>query len=112
LTYESVRALLSPKKAQSLYDSLSFIYDPVTRYEKSSLDDALEVAHVDSNSVVLDVGFGTGRALVEFAEKTTVGGVYGLDFSRRMIKKARRKLINHGLSERTHLVLGDAKNIP
>jgi len=107
------RVPLSGKKIQSLYDSLSHIYDLLTRFEKDSLKKALGIASVRENFVVLEAGFGTGKTLVEFAKKIgNTGELYGLDISRKMANKSQRVLRRHRLSSRVNLVLGDMECAP
>jgi ubiquinone/menaquinone biosynthesis C-methylase UbiE len=109
---QDARARLSLKKVQGLYDYLSYIYDFATQYEKASHKIALAVANPRDNFDILDVGLGTGRALVEFNKATPRGEVYGLDISRRMLERSRRKIAHHGLMNRAHLAMGDAAHIP
>jgi ubiquinone/menaquinone biosynthesis C-methylase UbiE len=109
---QDARAKLSTKKIQGLYDCLSYIYDLATQYEKGPHKIALEVAHPRDNFDILDVGVGTGKALVEFNKVTPRGKVYGLDISRRMLERGKRKIAHHGLTSRSHLAMGDAAHIP
>ncbi len=76
------RVPLSGKRIQTLYDSMSSIYDLLTRYERGSLKKALEIANPRKNLLILETGFGTGRTLVELAKKVgDTGEVYALDVS-------------------------------
>ena len=110
---EDVCAALSSKKIRKLYDLLSPIYDLLTRYESGSLRRAIDIADVEPGFKVLEVGFGTGRTLPELIKRAgEKGGVHGLDISPKMTERASRKIKRHGLSERVHLVIGDAENLP
>lgn len=109
---QDARAKLSTKKVQHLYDLLSYVYDLATQYEKGPHKIALEVANPRDNFDILDVGLGTGKAFVDFAKATPRGESYGLDISRRMLERGRRKIARHGLSSRSHLLLGDAAHMP
>ncbi len=103
---------LSTKKIRGLYDRLSYAYDLLTRYEEPTRIKALEMADVREWFRILDVGFGTGKTVIDFANKVgSEGQVYGIDLSRKMIEKTRRSLGKH-LSVRVHLVLADAAHIP
>jgi ubiquinone/menaquinone biosynthesis C-methylase UbiE len=108
-----LRVPLSPRKIRKLYGILSSFYDSITRYEKSSRQRALEIARVEKNSIVLEVGFGTGKALAEMAGRNGNGGeVFGLDVSEKMTKRARRSIEHNHLSGQVHLLLGDMGNAP
>lgn len=92
---------------------MSSIYDLLTRYERGSLKKALEIANLSENLVILEAGFGTGKTLVELAKKVgNTGQVYALDISLKMLNRTRRRLHRRGVSDRTHLILGDAGNTP
>jgi demethylmenaquinone methyltransferase/2-methoxy-6-polyprenyl-1,4-benzoquinol methylase len=111
VTHEDVRVSLSGKRIRTLYDSLSSIYDLLTRYEKGSLKKALDIAHPRENFVVLEAGFGTGRTLVELAKKMgNTGEVYALDISQKMTNRTHRRLHRCNLSDRVDLIVGDAVN--
>jgi ubiquinone/menaquinone biosynthesis C-methylase UbiE len=108
-----LRVPLSPRKIRELYDILSSFYDAITRYEKSSRQRALEITRVGKNSVVLEAGFGTGKALAEMAKRNENGGeVFGLDISEKMTKRARKSIEHNHLSRRVHLHVGDMGNAP
>jgi len=110
---EVIRVPLSARKIRRLYDFLSHIYDFVTRYEISPKKEALKIANVQEGSRVLEVGFGTGRILLEFARKVgNTGEAYGLDLSRKMTDRARRLIERNDLSERTSFIIGNAGNLP
>jgi SAM-dependent methyltransferase len=113
VTQGPVRVPLSGKRIQTLYDSMSSIYDLLTRYERGSLKKALEIANPRENLLILEAGFGTGRTLVELAKKVgDTGEVYALDVSRTMTNRTHRILHRCNLSHRVNLVIGDARHTP
>jgi ubiquinone/menaquinone biosynthesis C-methylase UbiE len=113
VTQGHVRVPLSGKRIQTLYDSMSSIYDLLTRYERGSLKKALEIANPRENLLILEAGFGTGRTLVELAKKVgDTGEVYALDVSRTMTNRTHRILHRCNLSHRVNLVIGDARHTP
>ena len=113
MTQGHVRVPLSGKRIQTLYDSMSSIYDLLTRYERGSLKKALEIANPRENLFILEAGFGTGRTLVELAKKVgDTGEVYALDVSRTMTNRTHRMLHRCNLSHRVNLVIGDARHTP
>ena len=111
VTHGDVRVPLLGKRIQSLYDSMSPIYDLVTQYEKESLKKALRIADPKRNSVVLEAGFGTGKTVVQLAERVgNTGEVYALDVSQEMTNRTHRLLHRRNLADRVNLIVGDAEN--
>jgi demethylmenaquinone methyltransferase/2-methoxy-6-polyprenyl-1,4-benzoquinol methylase len=111
VTHKAVRVPLSGKRIQTLYDSMSSIYDLITRYEKGSLKKALEIANLGENCVVLEAGFGTGKTVVELAKKVgDTGEIYALDISQKMTNRTHRLLHRRDLSDRVNLIVGDAES--
>lgn len=93
------------------YDSTAQIYD--IRYaeeQAAKIETALEIMgslKVEKNSLVLDIGCGTGLLFNYIADKA--GMVVGLDISRKILAEAKRR------SEKfrnVHLVLADADHTP
>jgi ubiquinone/menaquinone biosynthesis C-methylase UbiE len=108
-----VRVPISPKRIQGLYDFLSSFYDHITRYEGPSLRRALEIATIRESNIVLEVGFGTGRALIEIAKRVGNGGeAIGVDISQKMSRKAWHLIQRRDQSRHTHLLLGDGCDVP
>jgi demethylmenaquinone methyltransferase/2-methoxy-6-polyprenyl-1,4-benzoquinol methylase len=62
---------------------------------------------------ILDMATGTGDVAIEIIHQNgDHGKVFGLDFSEPMIKRARRKVLGKGLSQKIALSLGDALSLP
>lgn len=62
---------------------------------------------------VLEIGFGTGDALVSLAAAVgPVGDVDGIDISEGMADITRKKLEKRGVSSRVRLDVGDAADLP
>ena len=96
------------------YDRLSELYDrlvsPLSGRTRSRAVSGLELA---GDERVLEVGCGTGHALTELAaELAETGRVYGLDAAPGMLARARRRCVREGVTDRTALVLGDARRLP
>jgi ubiquinone/menaquinone biosynthesis C-methylase UbiE len=107
------RVPLSTKSIRDLYNSLSYFYDLLTGYEEGTRSRALAMVDFREVSEILEVGFGTGKILIEFAKKVVSDGeVYGLEISQGMIEKTKRSLRSRHLLSRVHLVLGDAAHTP
>jgi demethylmenaquinone methyltransferase/2-methoxy-6-polyprenyl-1,4-benzoquinol methylase len=93
------------------YDRISGAYDLVAdRAEKHARDRGLELLQVRPGERVLEIGAGTGRALVSLAAAAGAGGeVCGLDVSSGMLEVARQRCAAGRL--RVHLLRGDARSL-
>jgi len=108
-----VDAPITPNKAKKLYDFLSPIYEYLTRYEKLSKERGVEIAEIKRDSIVLEVGFGTGQIVIKSAMQVGNDGmVFGIDVSPKMLEKTRKRVKKHRLNRRVDLQLGDARKLP
>jgi len=95
------------------YNRMSHWYDLFAGSEKRFTDLGLRLLIIQPGEKVLEIGFGTGHSLVEFAQ--AVGGsgkVYGIDISDGMYAAAHSRVQRAGLVERVDLQLGDAASLP
>lgn len=104
----------SKKEAREAYDRISRYYDFTEGiFEKKHVNTALDLLNIKKGETVLEMGPGTGNALVRMAEEVgRNGSVYGIDISPRMIKKASRKIRRRKLSDGVRLTCGDALRLP
>ena len=106
MTVESGR--LAPEAVRSMFDRISPVYDAMNRTMTMGLDQrwrrAAVAAIVRPGDRVLDICCGTGDVAV--AALRAGGRVTGLDFSERMLERARRK------SAEVEWVQGDALALP
>ncbi len=73
----------------------------------------LELLHVKHGEAVLEIGVGTGHAIVEIARSVGHSGtVCGIDLSDRMIELARSRVSKAGLEARVELLCLDASTLP
>ncbi|MFH0883897.1 MAG: methyltransferase domain-containing protein [bacterium] len=100
----------SRKAARKSYDQISRWYDLLTgssewRYTKQGL----EMLAPQKGESILEIGCGTGKALVALAEAVGMdGNVVGLDISGGMLTVAGQRLRSAGLLDRVELVDADA----
>jgi demethylmenaquinone methyltransferase/2-methoxy-6-polyprenyl-1,4-benzoquinol methylase len=84
---------LSPEGVQGMFDRIAPVYDVMNRVMTAGLDQrwrrATVRAVVEPGDRVLDAACGTGDLAIIAAEAGAV--VTGLDFSERMLERARRK---------------------
>ena len=96
------------------YDRLSHVYDLLTGSSESRfILLGLEMLAVDSYESLLEIGSGTGKALLELCHLSgNPGSIHGLDISPGMLRQARLRLKNAGLQAQVSLLQGDGLNLP
>ena len=98
------RVLRSRQAARTAYDRLSRWYDWLAGSEAKLTRAALEMTAVQSGESVLEIGFGTGKSLLQLASQAGERGlVFGIDLSWGMAKVAARRIEKE--SKNTHLLL-------
>jgi len=108
------RVQRSKAEAKEAYNRMSRWYDLLAgSSEQKLLQIGWEQLAVTEGEVVLEIGFGTGHALVALAQAAGDSGkVFGIDISEGMLRVARETLETAGLAERVELRLGDAAHLP
>jgi ubiquinone/menaquinone biosynthesis C-methylase UbiE len=104
-----------PKSAaKRSYDRMSSMYDWLAgSSEEPYMRAGLGMLDVQPGEDVLEIGSGTGKALIELCKLAGVkGSVYGLDLSTGMLKVAQGNLIKAGLADHTRLLCADGMLIP
>ncbi len=114
LTSKNVSRVFRPKaNARQAYDRLSRWYDLFAGSEDWFTFHGLQMASVQPGEKVLEIGPGTGKALLKLARNAAeMGRVVGLDLSWGMVQVARKKVIHAGLDDRVSFSLGDGAALP
>jgi len=100
--------------ARASYDRMSGWYDLLAHpSEKKYTELGLRMLSVQEGETVLEIGFGTGHAIVTLAQSAGDSGwVYGVDISEGMRGIALSRVERAGLAARVDLRRGDAASLP
>lgn len=111
---EISRVNRTKEEAQAAYNRLSRVYDLLAgSREKPYREEGLKMLSVQPGEVVLEIGYGTGHALVELARAVGAQGeVYGIDISPGMWEISRERVAQSGMANRVALEVGDAAQLP
>jgi len=107
---EVSRVTRSKAEARSSYDHLSRWYDWLAGPERRFMRRGLQLLSIQPGERVLEIGFGTGHALVRIAQ--AAGRSYGVELSPGMLAVARRRVARAGLSRAVQPALADAMRLP
>lgn len=99
---------------RSFYDRISHVYDLLADAgEHGAREEGVEALEVAEGERALEIGYGTGHALVELARAVgDEGRVVGIDISGGMADIARKRVDQAGLIERVRIDRGDARDLP
>jgi ubiquinone/menaquinone biosynthesis C-methylase UbiE len=101
------------QKQSTAYNRLSRWYDILSSSERKYVRQGLDLLHPAPGECALEIGFGSGRALVEMAQSCAPSGqATGMDISTGMMKAARSRLAREGLEDKVNLLLGDGCHFP
>jgi demethylmenaquinone methyltransferase/2-methoxy-6-polyprenyl-1,4-benzoquinol methylase len=108
------RVRRSKEAARVSYDRLSRWYDALAAGSEQRFREAgLRALNAREGECVLEIGYGTGHALVALAQSVgSPGAVYGLDLSEGMAGVSRGRVRRAGLADRVYLVCGDGARVP
>ena len=105
------KAKLPQSDVPALYDRLAWIYDLWGHLtESKARDRALELAAIQPGEHVLEVAVGTGLAFEHIVTRNPNGRNVGIDISRGMLSKAKRRLRKAGLTN-FELLAGSASSV-
>ena len=111
---EFSRVRRSRDEARASYDRLSKIYDLLSAgSEQRFREIGVEALNIQAGDHILEIGSGTGQALVAMAQRVgDEGRVFGIDLSPGMSRVALRRITKARLSERIGLSIADAGRLP
>ncbi len=103
----------SKNEARANYNRLSRWYDWIAASETKFRQMGVQALDVEPGERVLEIGFGTGSCLMDFAQRVGQDGfVCGIDLSDGMAAVAKKRLDEAGLDQPVSLILGDAIQPP
>jgi ubiquinone/menaquinone biosynthesis C-methylase UbiE len=79
--------------------------------ESKARQRALDVAAIQDGEKILEVALGTGLNFVEILKRNPCGWVEGIDVSRKMLERARKRILKTGKQNYT-LYLCDCRYLP
>jgi demethylmenaquinone methyltransferase/2-methoxy-6-polyprenyl-1,4-benzoquinol methylase len=108
---------LHPESIRSLFDNIAPTYDFLNHLLSLGRDFYWRRMAVQElkglEGWILDIATGTGDVAIEMTHQNNhQRKVFGVDFSEPMIKRARQKVFEKGLSQTITLSLGDALSLP
>ena len=108
---------LHPESIRNLFNNIAPTYDFLNHLLSMGRDFYWRKKSVQElkgfEGWILDIATGTGDVAIEIIHQNgNHRKVFGLDFSEPMIKRARRKVLGKGLSQKIALSLGDALSLP
>jgi demethylmenaquinone methyltransferase/2-methoxy-6-polyprenyl-1,4-benzoquinol methylase len=108
------RVQRSKAESKAAYDKMSRWYDVLAgSSEQEFVRQGLEKLAAAEGELVLEIGFGTGHALVALTQAVGDSGkISGIDISEGLLNVAREKLKTARLAEHVELRLGDAAQLP
>ncbi|MEV4286346.1 methyltransferase domain-containing protein [Nonomuraea bangladeshensis] len=113
LRQRAIRYLVSqahrPRGVVGWANGWMFAHRPSNRKRNIWAVSLLDVRPTDR---VLEVGFGPGVAIAEFAARATRGQVFGIDHSRAMVRRAARRNAAAVRARRVHLTCAPVERLP
>ena len=104
----SVWPVEATERMNRMYRRQRHIYDGTRRYYLLGRDQMIENLRPDACASVLEIGCGTGRNLVQAAQRFPGAKLFGIDVSTEMLTSAIASISRRGLSSRIRVAHGDA----
>lgn len=114
MSHSISRVTRSKAEARTNYNRLSRWYDVLAgRTEEKYRQIGMQLLDLQPGERVLEIGFGTGHCLIEFAQVSGSDGlVCGIDLSDGMATISQDRILVAGFSDRVGIALADASQTP
>lgn len=111
---DMLRVLQSKDETRAFYDKISGVYDLLAEHSEGPVrQTGLDKLAISPGEYVLEIGYGTGRSIVQLAASVgPAGKVFGIDLSKGMQDRARERAAMENMTDRVELSCGDASNLP
>jgi len=108
------RVCRSKEESRANYNRLSRWYDRIAGSSEAKYRQmGVKTLGLQPGERVLEIGFGTGNALVDIAREVGVNGwMCGIDLSDGMASVAKSRLVRYGFADQAGLVLADGSRTP
>lgn len=105
------------EQVEQMFDTISSNYDGLNRVISLGTDvswrkKVIRMVAEKKPSNVLDIATGTGDLAIQFAKKTEIPTIVGLDLSEGMLEVARKKVINTPLESKIEFIKADSEALP
>jgi ubiquinone/menaquinone biosynthesis C-methylase UbiE len=109
-----LRVFRTREQTKAYYNKIGRFYDMLAERSEAPMRKAgIDLLKANDGETILEIGFGTGHALVALAESVGPhGNVFGIDLSDKMVRLAKQNLDTAGLLKRTRLLCCDAAMLP
>ncbi len=98
------------KAMNNMYRYTRHVYDASRKYYLLGRDRLINELNVRPDDIVIEVGCGTARNLIQMARKYPLARFYGLDASEEMLKTAQESIDRAGLTGRVIIQHGFAQD--
>lgn len=110
-------SLNKKEQVEQMFDTISGNYDGLNRVISLGTDvswrkKVLKMIALKKPANILDIATGTGDLAIQFAEKTQIPRIVGLDLSEGMLEVARKKVTNTPLQSKIEFLKGDSEALP
>ncbi len=105
------------RQVEQMFDTISENYDGMNRVISLGSDvswrkKVIKIVAAKNPKNVLDIATGTGDLAIQFAEKTEIPEIMGLDLSDGMLSVARKKVLGKPISKKIKFIQGDSEALP
>ncbi|AUX08816.1 protein-L-isoaspartate carboxylmethyltransferase [Halalkaliarchaeum desulfuricum] len=96
---------------EKVFTDAPWLFEVYTRIYRSVVDREIELAGIDANDRVLNVGCGAMPFTAALLAKRSGATVYALDNDPSVVREARRNLARAGVADDVEVVVGDGREV-